>query len=93
MSAMYWAQQYIFRVLAMQSTTSNMSSFKSQLHPVTVRPVDTILATILGVVAWTCLIINPFDFFPIGVPVSLSTNPSLIPTGTGVPLLDNPISL
>ena len=47
-----------------------------------------ILATILGVVAWTCPIINPFEFFPIGVPISLSTNPSLMPTGTGLPLLE-----
>ena len=93
MLAMYWDQWYIFHVLSMWSTTPNMSSFKSQMHPMTVRLVDTILATILGVVAWTFPIINPFDFFPVSVPISLSTNPSLIPIGTGSPLLESPVSL
>ena len=93
MSAMYWDQCYTFPMLSMQLNASSMSSFKSQLHPMTVRPVDTILATILGVVAWTYPIIGPFEFFPVGVPVSLLINPSLIPIGTRFPWLDSPVSL
>ena len=70
-----------------------MSSFKSQKHPVTVRPMDMILATILDVVALIFPTMNPLEFFHVDVPISLSTNPSLIPTGTRSPLLDSPVSL
>ena len=82
MLATYLSQQYIFPFSAILSMASNMSSYKSYPRPATVRPVDTIFATILGVVDLNCSIISPLELFPIGVPFNLSTNPSFFPTGT-----------
>ena len=52
-----------------------------------------ILATICGILVVIWPIINPFEFFPKDDPVRSLTNPSLIPMGTGYPLLDRPVSL
>ena len=75
------------------SKSSNMSSLRSHPCVVVVSPIDTIFTTILGVVYLIWMIINRLEFFPIGVPVSFSTNPGFEPTGTGSPLLDNHVSL
>ena len=82
-----------FPLSATFMTTSNMSSFNLELHPVLVSPADTIFATILGVVNLIWLITNTLEFFPVDVPVSFLTKPGFDLIGTGSPLFENPVSL
>ena len=77
----------------MVSTASNMSSLRSPPRPVGVSAVAMILATICGVQACIWLIFIPLEFFPDADPISSSTSPYLILTGTGSPWFDNPVNL
>ena len=77
----------------MVSTASSISSFRSLPRPVGVSPIAMILATICGVRACIWLLIIPLEFFPDDDPVSSSTSPYFMPTGTGSPWFDKLVNL
>ena len=75
------------------STASSISNLRSLPRPASVSVIAMILATICGVRVVIWLIMNPLELLPKDDLVSSSTSPSLIPTGTGFPSLERPVSL
>ena len=90
MSVTYSADLYIFSLVAMVSTASNISSLRSRPWPAIMSVIAMILATICAVRCVMWPIISPFEFFLDADPVNSSTSPSFIPTGTRYPLFDSP---